>query len=180
MLKDAREIGQAPTLMYALAHAWLLYLQCRNHAEATALADELLVLADEKGALFWNAGAMMARGYAFAVTGKASDAVQTLTSGMAAWRSTGSTNWLPLRLSHLASAHADLGQFDDAWRCIDEAMTAVETTKETWFEADILRIAGDIALMSPKPDVAKAKRISNARSRLRVCSKLSPGNYARR
>jgi predicted ATPase len=157
MLKDAREIGHAATLMYAVAHAWLVYLQCRKHAEATALADELVAFADEKGALFWKAGAMMARGYAFAVTGKASDAVQMLTSWIAAWRSTGSTHWLPLRLSHLASAHADLGQFDDAWRCIGEAMTAVETTKETWFEADILRMAGDIALMSPKPDAAKAE-----------------------
>jgi hypothetical protein len=61
-LKDAREIGQAGTLMFALAHAWLINLQCRKHAEATALVDELISLADEKGALFWKAGAMMARG----------------------------------------------------------------------------------------------------------------------
>ena len=40
--------------------------------------------------------------------------------------------WLPLYLSYLARAYADLGQFDDAWRCIGEAMTAVETTKERW------------------------------------------------
>ena len=37
---------------------------------------------------------------------------------------------MPLICYHLARAYADLGQFDDAWRCIDEAMTAVETTKE--------------------------------------------------
>ena len=36
-------------------------------------------------------------------------------------------------------------------------MTAVETTKETWFEAEIHRIAGEIALMSPEPDAAKAE-----------------------
>ena len=110
--------------------SWLVIFAAEITPKQPRSADELLVLADEKGALFWKAGAMMARGYAFAVTGKASDAVQTITSGMAAWRSTGSTNWLPLRLSHLASAHADLGQFDDAWRCIGEAMTAVETTRK--------------------------------------------------
>ena len=60
-------------------------------------------------------------------------------------------------LSHLASAYAELGQFDDAWRCIGEAMTAVETTKERWCEAEIHRIAGEIALKSPEPDVAKAE-----------------------
>jgi hypothetical protein len=38
--------------------------------------------------------------------------------------------------------HAKLGQFDDAWRCISEAMTAAETTKEKWYEAEIHRSAG--------------------------------------
>ena len=65
--------------------------------------------------------------------------------------------WMPLWLSYLARAHAKLGQFDDAWRCISEAMTLVETTKETWFEAEVHRIAGEIALKSPEPDAAKAE-----------------------
>ena len=51
----------------------------------------------------------------------------------------------------------ELGQFDDAWRCIGEAMTAVETTKEKWCEADIHRMAGEIALKSPEPDAARAQ-----------------------
>jgi predicted ATPase len=38
----------------------------------------------------------------------------------------------------------------------DEAMTAVETTKERWREADILQIAGEIALLSPTRDAGKA------------------------
>ena len=33
---------------------------------------------------------------------------------------------MPSYLSHLARAHAELGQFGDAWRCIGEAMIAVE------------------------------------------------------
>ena len=57
----------------------------------------------------------------------------------------------------MSSAYADLGQFNEAQRYIDEAFTAVETTKETWCEADVVRIAGEIALMSPEPDAAKAE-----------------------
>jgi predicted ATPase len=33
----------------------------------------------------------------------------------------------------------------------------LEKTKETWCEADVHRIAGEIALMSPEPDAAKAE-----------------------
>jgi predicted ATPase len=36
-------------------------------------------------------------------------------------------------------------------------MRAVESTKEKWCEADVYRTAGEIALMSPEPDVAKAE-----------------------
>jgi predicted ATPase len=36
-------------------------------------------------------------------------------------------------------------------------MTAVETTKERWCEAEIHRIAGEIAFISPEHDVAKAE-----------------------
>ena len=65
-----------------------------------------------------------------APTGKASDAVQMITSGITAFRSTGTTMRIPWYLSFLARAYAELGQFDDAWRCIGEAMAVVETTKE--------------------------------------------------
>ncbi|MGA8697301.1 MAG: hypothetical protein WB689_26385 [Xanthobacteraceae bacterium] len=34
---------------------------------------------------------------------------------------------------------------------------AIETTKETWFEAETNRIAGQIALLSPEPNAAKAQ-----------------------
>jgi predicted ATPase len=34
-------------------------------------------------------------------------------------------------------------------------MTAVETTKESWCEAEVYRVAGEIALKSPDQDAAK-------------------------
>ena len=41
--------------------------------------------------------------------------------------------------------------------CIGEAMTAVETTKEKRCEAEVHRVAGEIALKSPEPDAKKAQ-----------------------
>jgi predicted ATPase len=60
-------------------------------------------------------------------------------------------------LSHLAAANADLRQFDDAWRCIDEAITTMNVSKERCWESDIYRVAGEITLKSPAPDAAKAQ-----------------------
>ena len=156
-LADAREIGQAATLMNALAMATMTHTLCGDYATATAVVDELFNLADEKGAVFWKLGVKLRQGELFALTGKASEAVQLITSGIPAFRSTGSTIFVPWWLSHLAKANAELGRFDDAWRCIDEAMPAMERTKEKWCEAELHRIAGEIALKSPPPKSAQAQ-----------------------
>jgi predicted ATPase len=156
-LRNAREMGQAATLMLALCSAAAAYTLCGNRAAAAAQAQELVALAEEKGSLYWKALGMVSQGCVLALTGRASDAIEMLISGMAALRATGTTLFLPFFLPHLACAHAELGQFEAAWRCIGEAMTTAETTKETWCEAEIHRTAGEIALMSPEPDAAKAQ-----------------------
>ena len=143
--------------MFALFWASIPYTLCGNRAAAAAQAQELVALAEEKGSLFWKAYGMMRQGCVLALTGRASDATEMLISGIAAYRATGATVWMPFFLLHLARAHAELGQFEAAWHCIGEALTAAETTKEKWCEAEIHRTAGEIALMSPEPDAAKAQ-----------------------
>jgi predicted ATPase len=156
-LKDARELGHATTLMFALGVTSITRVWCGNFASANLQVAEEIALADEKGALFWKAAGMMHHSVVLARTDNASSAIQMLTSAIAAWRSTGTTMWMPLFLSYSALACAKLGQFDDAWRFIGEAMTAIETTKEKWCEAEIHRMAGEIALRSPEPDGGKAE-----------------------
>ena len=78
----------------------------------------------------------------FFSTGKPSDAIQMLTSGIADSLSSRTTVFVPEWLSFCAKDYADGGKFDDAWRCVDEAMTMLENTKEKWCEAEIQRTAG--------------------------------------
>ena len=72
---------------------------------------------------------------------------------------------VPHHLSYLARAHAELGQFDEAWGCIDEAISLIEATNETWCEAEINRVAGEIALRSPVPDAGESGVLFRTRSR---------------
>jgi predicted ATPase len=57
----------------------------------------------------------------------------------------------------LAKAYAELRQLDDASRNINEVIAAVQATKETLCEAEVHRVAGEIALLSLERDVAKAE-----------------------
>jgi class 3 adenylate cyclase/predicted ATPase len=156
-LKEAREIDQAATLMFALARTSYTHIFCGNYTAVTALLDELVALADSKSVLTRKAEGMILQGCVSAVSGKPSDAVRMITSWLTAWRSTGATICQPLYLSYLAIAHANVSQFDDAWGSIGEVAALLETTKEVWCAAEIHRIAGEIALTSPKPNAAKAE-----------------------
>jgi predicted ATPase len=155
-LEDARQTGQAATLMYALSWTTETQTLCGKYAAANALLDELAALADEKGSALWKPLRVIHQGFLKCLTGNATDAVQMITSELGAWRSMGASA-VPRFLAHLAEAYTELGQFDDGWRYIGEALTAIEAIKERWFEAEVNRIAGEVVRRSPECDAAKAE-----------------------
>jgi predicted ATPase len=155
-LTDAQDLGHASTTMGTLNNVILTLTLCGDYAGADEKASQLTTLAHEKGP-YWKSAGGMAHGCVLALTGNASDAIQILTSAIATFRATGSTWSLPFRLACLAKAQAELGQFEDAWRRLDEAMMMVEVSKEVWSHPEILRLGGEIALMSPERDAAKAE-----------------------
>jgi predicted ATPase/class 3 adenylate cyclase len=157
-LDSARDTGQAATLMYVLSTTETPQILCGNYAAAKAQADELVALAGKRGAPLWKAAGTVLQGCTLALTGNASDAaIQMITAGITAYRSTGATFLTPWYLANLARAYSELGRADDAWRCIGEAMTAMHAAGERWCEADINRLAGEFVLLSPERDVPTAE-----------------------
>ena len=156
-LREAREIGHIGALMQAIATTCLTQLVSGNYAIAQALSDELIALAEERDSVFWRNSGMLNRARLLALTGRASEAVGAFAAAFPARRSMGQTIYNPVSLSLLARACGELGQFDDAASYIGQAITAIETTKETWHEAEVHRIAGEIALMSPEQDAPRAQ-----------------------
>ena len=61
-LKDAREIGQAATLMFALSFTTITRYPLRKLRGSKRANDELVALADEKGSSYWKAQVMLTRG----------------------------------------------------------------------------------------------------------------------
>jgi len=156
-LNHARDTGHAGTLMLALAPVCLTKLLNGDYVAAKNLSDQLIQLAEEKGSIFWKSAGMLRRATVLVSIGRASEALGIFTTAIPAMRSTGTTIYMPVWLSYLAKAYGELGQFNDAWRCIEEAKMLLETTKEQWYEAELHRIAGEIALMPSEPDAAKAQ-----------------------
>src|SRR5262249_49067574 len=156
MLDGARDTGQATTLMLALYNAAWVQTFCGHHVEASALLKELIHLAGAKNALFWKGAGIALQGCGSALTGQASEAVDMITSGITAFRSTGATVWVAWYRLNLAAAYADLGQFDNASHCLEEAMTAVGNN-ERWCEAEVSRVAGELPLIGPEANANRAE-----------------------
>ena len=156
-LKYARDIGQATSLMYSLFHTSFSHLLCGSYAMAKAEADELVALATEKGALFWKAHGLSMQGCLSVRAGSAKEGVELIASGIAGLRRTQATALLSSYTSYHARASAELGRSDEATRSICDVMSMIETTKEKWCEAEIFRVAGEIAMLSTNPEAAKAE-----------------------
>jgi class 3 adenylate cyclase/predicted ATPase len=156
-LSVAREAQHLATLVYVINFSIWSYIHCGNYSAANALVDEYAALQDRLASSFWKGWGMMQRGCLSALTGNALEAVRTIMAGVEFLRSTETTMWMPLFLSNLAKANAEIGQFDEASAKIGEAMTTMKTTKENWYEAEINRVAGEIALQGMEPDATTAE-----------------------
>jgi predicted ATPase len=185
-ISHAREIGQAATLMYALAVASGTNLFIGDYAAELVFLDELAGLAEEKDAMLWRVLEKCIRGSLLTMTGNPSDAVPMLTTGIAALRSTGATTWTLHFLPWLALAYAQVGKSDEAWHCIGGAVSLIEESNQRFSEAEVHRVAGEILLASAIRDEKKGEehfafaleiaRQQQAKSwELRAAMSLAPG-----
>jgi predicted ATPase len=143
--------------MFALIFNSIVNTLRGDFVEARARADELVALAIEKRTVYWKAAGTLGKCLVDVNTGRSSDAATPFRSAIAAYRATGATLLAPLFLSELGSGFAQLRQFDEARRCIDEAMSMSDASGERWFIAETHRIAGEIELLAPERDATKAE-----------------------
>jgi predicted ATPase len=156
-LADARDIDQAAELMHALALKAFNSIWCGNYGLAKKEGRELAALAEEKGSAFFRTSGTIIAGLVMAHTGEVENAVQNIKGVLSALRSIGTTGFLPVYLSYLAWCSAELDRFEDAWSCIEDALTAADRSKERWWQAETNRIAGEIVLRSPESDEEEAQ-----------------------
>jgi hypothetical protein len=90
----ARETNHMPTLLFALAGTAFTHICCRNYAAAIMHQDECIALAQAK-VPFFNIFATAQRGCVLAQTGKAADAIEAISAGIAGLRAIGATTWGP-------------------------------------------------------------------------------------
>ena len=71
-------------------------------------------------------------------------------------QATGAKTLRPAFYALLGEAYGQLGQLEDAWRMLSDALDAVEETGQRYYEAEVYRLKGNLHLREARPDVEEA------------------------
>jgi DNA-binding winged helix-turn-helix (wHTH) protein/predicted ATPase len=139
----ARESSHSPSLTAAFLCMARLH-QFRQEAEQTRqYAEAAMKLASEQGFAQRLAAATILFGWAQAVQG-GPEGIGTMARGLADYRATGAGDDLPYWLVLLAGRRAAMQQVEAAWRNIDEALTLIHANGTRAWEAELLRLRGEL------------------------------------
>jgi tetratricopeptide (TPR) repeat protein len=106
--------------------------------------EELLALATEHRFPFYLGLGLAFRGRSLTTCGQVQEGLALLARGLAELRAVGAVTNASLLFTWLAEAYAELDQPDEEQRCLAEAARVVETNEERVYEAELLRLRGDL------------------------------------
>ena len=155
-LRLAGELDHPGSIIVALVWACVLRDLRREPHEVAGHARVLIALSAERDASQWLAAGTIIEGSTIAEFGKGDMAVAQIRRGLAAYESTGAHLFVPYFLALLARAHAAAGQPEDALRLVRQARDTAQATGEHMWDAEVLRLEGELRLATSSDDVASA------------------------
>src|SRR5213594_395474 len=155
-LKLARELDHPTSIIVALVWACVFRDLRREVHEVGQHARALIALSTEHEASQWLAAGTIVDGSVRVELGEGALAIAQIRRGLAAYESTGAHLFVPYFLSLLARAFLKIGEPHEGLRVIGEALETARTTGEGVWEAELIRLEGELRLAASPDDVADA------------------------
>jgi len=155
-LELARELAHPTSIVVALVWACVFRDLRREFPAVREHARALIALSTEHEASQWLAAGTIIDGAARAELGEGSAAIAQIKRGLAAYGATGAQLFVPYFLSLLARACSRIGQPHEGLRVIGEALERARTTGERVWEAELVRLEGELRLAAAPDDIAGA------------------------
>jgi predicted ATPase len=155
-LARAEALAHPFTIAFALTCAARLHLFLREPHRVHERADTAIALAREQGFAQFLVQASIHRGWALAEQGQALDGLSQIRQGLAAWQTTGARP-RPYYLAFLAGTHVQVGQPEEGFCALTEALAAVKTFGERFIEAELYRLRGELWLARSAETQAEAE-----------------------
>jgi predicted ATPase len=140
----AQESAHAHSQVFALVHAAFLHHLRREGQAARRRAEEDLSIATEQGFVFWVAYATILRGRGLVELGQREEAIAQIREGLASYRATGAALECLYFVALLAEVLAQRGQIEEELTVLAEMLSAVDTQRLRFQEAELHRLTGEL------------------------------------
>ena len=160
-------VHEALALAHALSHPFsLAFAQCfaayvsqfrRDVPAVHAHAEATVALSTEQGFTQWAVQGTMLRRWTLARQGQGEEEIAQVRQGIAAYRATGASVFVPYFYTWLSDVSAHLDRVEDGLQALAEAHTLVEQQEERWWEAEVCRLRGVLLLKQTGTPQEKAE-----------------------
>jgi class 3 adenylate cyclase/tetratricopeptide (TPR) repeat protein len=140
----SQDIAHPHSAVYTLYQIARLHLLRRERQAARELAEAVIPLAAEQSSALWLAAATFIQGFTHAVQGQPEDGVTQMSQSMTAVFNTGAGVFRPTLLMWMAEAYEEIGNTDDGFAILAEALAAVDNNGQHYNESEIYRLKGEL------------------------------------
>ena len=152
----ARKLEHPFTRVFTLISLSWIYSTIHNAKRTLDLADEAIAVSTQYSFELGLAWATSSQGWALAETGH-EEGLGTLLQGLAATRATGANLNNTFTLALLAEIYLRHNRIDEGLAAMEDALTLAVTGGELFWQAELLRLKGELLLGQPDPSVQAAE-----------------------
>jgi tetratricopeptide (TPR) repeat protein len=153
----ANSLNHPFTVAFVLYHEALLTKNCRLGNETQRAGEAQIAIAREQGFSFWEACGNLYRASGLVEQDRYQEAKDQIVSGLTRFEAHGAGLGLAFYRSFLAEACLGLGEWDEAQAALDSAAAAIEASNERFYEPEVLRLQGVLAMKRGDDSAARQR-----------------------
>lgn len=139
-------LGQPGTRGFVQCVLASFYCLLEEYEQGALHSDSVIALAAQEGMPHWAAQGAINRGWAVGRGDQAAEAAESIRQSIAGLRALGTRASMTYFLGSLVQVELSRGELDAAAEVLGQALTFAEETGESFYEAELRRFAGEIAL----------------------------------
>ena len=134
--------------IYGMRREWYLTQEC---------AETVMTFASEQGFAPWLAAGTHLKGKALAMQGDKEAGIMQIQEGLTAILNTGAEIGKTQHLASLVEINQKLGQFEEGFSVLADALALVETTEVRFYESELYRLKGELLIQQSSDNAAEAE-----------------------
>jgi class 3 adenylate cyclase/predicted ATPase len=143
----AQQLAHPFSLAFALHCVSVVHQVRREASDTQEQAQVAMTLSTEQGFPFWKAYDTVVHGWAL-VQQERAEGVTQMHQGLGAWQALGAEVGRTWSLGMLAEAYGRVGQPEAGLTVLAEALAAVVSTEERFWEVELYRLKGELLLQA--------------------------------